>query len=436
MTCITLVLSSQPTHVGESYRKAVLTARPFVTASRNSRRYSFEVVKIDAPIMDALKMTQLADRMAFDVSTLAFARGLVAVVGGLILFLNWWQDRTVWPAFWWSAVFCGTGVGIILLALHAVLPPYASTIVGPLILDVTAALTWTAARIFNRGSVNPIPVLALGGAWMALLIFAGAYSDIQHAVALGVGISGCLYAAGATEFWLARREKLRGRWPMIALLCLEAVAILLAAIQYSSTTLSLPTISWFGIIHFVGLVYAGGSAIFLMMMLNERSEAKHRAAALIDPLTGLANRRAFMDRAQRMFDRSQRDEVPISLLAFDLDRFKQINDKFGHPTGDHVLRIFADVLARTLRPADTAGRIGGEEFAVALTGCSIQAALAIATRIRSAFQDDARFVNGHRVGATVSVGAAIAPEHGCSLTDIISRPTALCIERRIWAVIE
>jgi diguanylate cyclase (GGDEF)-like protein len=132
------------------------------------------------------------------------------------------------------------------------------------------------------------------------------------------------------------------------------------------------------------------------------------------------NRRAFMDRAQRMFDRSQRDEVPISLLAFDLDRFKQINDKFGHPTGDHVLRIFADVLARTLRPADTAGRIGGEESAVALTGCSIQAALAIATRIRSAFQDDARFVNGHRVGATVSVGAATAPEHGCSLTDIIS----------------
>ena len=113
-----------------------------------------------------------------------------------------------------------------------------------------------------------------------------------------------------------------------------------------------------------------------------------------------------MDRAQRVFDRNAGDDKPISLLAFDLDRFKIINDTFGHPVGDQVLRMFADGLSWALRPADIAARIGGEEFAVVLPGCSVQAALAIADRIRASFQDNALFVNGQRVGATVSVGIA------------------------------
>src|SRR5476649_664436 len=79
---------------------------------------------------------------------------------------------------------------------------------------------------------------------------------------------------------------------------------------------------------------------------------------------------------------------------------------------------------RALRPVDIAGRMGGEEFAVALPGCSVEAALAIARRVRSTFQDEARFVNGQRVGATLCVGVATAPEHGCSLADIIASADA------------
>jgi diguanylate cyclase (GGDEF)-like protein len=231
-----------------------------------------------------------------------------------------------------------------------------------------------------------------------------------------------LYAAAAIEFWLTRGEKLRGRWPMISVLGLMAVSLFLLAAEFTFTTLALPmaSIGWLGIIHFATLGYGVGSAVFLVMMLKDRSEAKHKAAALIDPLTGLANRRAFMDRAERMLDRNLRENSPISLLAFDLDYFKEVNDTFGHPTGDHVLRIFAAVLSRTLRPADSGGRIGGEEFCAVLAGCGAEAALAIARRIRSAFVDDARFVNGQRVGATVSVGVATAIVHGSTLADIIA----------------
>ena len=360
--------------------------------------------------------------MIFDVSTLAFSEGFVSFAGGLILLIIWWQDRAAWAAFWWAAANCGAGVGITLLALHAVLPAYAATIVGPLILDVCAVLAWVAARIFNRGRIGPYPVLAALVAGIALLMLTRSYASEQFAVALGWGISGGLYGAAAIEFWLARGEMLRGRWPMIFLLSSMAVALFLLTIEFTFSTLALPmaSISWLGIIHFVTLIYAIGSAVFLVMMLKGRSEATHKAAALIDPLTGLPNRRAFIERAERIFGRSERDANPISLLAFDLDRFKDINDAFGHPTGDQVLRIFAGVLSRALRPADMAGRLGGDEFALALPGCGDQAALAIARRIRDTFQDDARFLNGQRVDATVSVGVATPSEHERGFIDIIA----------------
>src|ERR1700677_2400318 len=258
--------------------------------------------------------------MTFDISPLAIARAIVAFAGGLVLLMNWWHDRAVWAAFWWGVVGCGTGVGIALLAMHAVLPDWATGMVGPLILDLCGALTWAAARIFTRGSVKPLAVIAGIGGWLALLCAAAKSTDVQHAVALGVAITACLYCAAAVEFWLGRAEKLRGRWPMISLLVLQSIALLLASIQYAASRLTLPTVGWSGIIHFVGLVYAGGSVIFLTMMLNERREIRYRAAALTDLLTGLANRRALLDRAQQMLDRSLREGAPISFIAAHLRR--------------------------------------------------------------------------------------------------------------------
>jgi diguanylate cyclase (GGDEF)-like protein len=360
--------------------------------------------------------------MTFDVSTITFAGGVVSFAGGLILLMNWLHDRAARAAFWWAAANCALGIGVIGLALRATLPAFASNVAAPLILNAAAALAWVAARIFNRGAIKAYPPPAAAAVAVAALIVAAASANEHLAAALGAAISGSLYAAAAIEFWLSRGESLRGRWSMILLLGVEAVALFLVAVDFASSeqSLSTPPIGWFGIIHFVGLVYAIGSAALPVMMLWERSEAKHKAIALIDPLTGMANRRAFMERAQRLFERSGGADAPISLLAFDLDRFKRVNDAFGHPTGDEVLRIFADVLAKALRPADVAARIGGEEFAAALPDCGVEAALAMARRICHAFQNDARFVNGHRVVATVSVGVAVAEAPRRSLADALA----------------
>jgi diguanylate cyclase (GGDEF)-like protein len=303
---------------------------------------------------------------------------------------------------------------------HDVLPDLVLKIVAPLILGGSSVLTWIAARIFNRGRINPYPPLVAAGVWNAMTVLMGAGGHEQLASASGISVSGILYAGAAIEFWLHRGEELHGRRPMILLLGLEAIALFLYAGGAVSSAAPLPGIGWAGLVHFVGLFYAAGSAFCLVVMLKERTEAQLAAVALVDPLTGLANRRAFMDSAQRMLERSEREGSPISLLMFDLDRFKEVNDTFGHPIGDDVLRIFGSVVSRAMRPADIAGRIGGEEFAALLPGCGLQAGFAIAKRIRAAFEEEAGFVNGQRVGATVSVGVAAAAESARSLAEILA----------------
>jgi diguanylate cyclase (GGDEF)-like protein len=356
--------------------------------------------------------------MIIDTATINLAGALVAFASGLVLLMHWWQARKHRTAFVWGLANCGLGLGIALLSLRGIAPDWTSKLFAPLILNLSTAAMWAAARIFNRGSIPlyaPAAIVVLRvSARMAL----GATGHEHLAAASGVAIGACLYAGGAFEFWFARREPLRGRMPMIVIMGLESFAVFIAARE---AALGAPLAGGaFVVLQLADLVYCGGGAIFLVTMLNDRDALKLQAAALTDPLTGLANRRAFTQFATRVLERNLRDKAPLSLLAFDLDRFKKINDTFGHPTGDHVLRIFADVVSRSIRPSDMAGRIGGEEFVLVLPGCRPDAALRIAQRIRGAFQNDARFVDGGLLEATVSVGVAAAPDHGSDLAGMIA----------------
>jgi diguanylate cyclase (GGDEF)-like protein len=346
--------------------------------------------------------------MALDVTTFSLAGGLATIFSGLFLLVYWGQDRTARPALVWAVGHCGLGVGIILVALHAVLPFSVANIAAPLLLDLSAPFAFAAARIFNRGSLNAYRIITFVAAWIALLAVTGALVREQIAAALGVGTSACFYAAAAFEFWRGRGEALRGRLPIIVVVSAYAAALFLLALQFASTINYHPiaSIDWLGIVQLVGLGYALGVTSFLIMMLNGRNETHYKTAALTDSLTGLANRRAFMDRAQRMFDRAEQDANPIALIAFDLDRFKRINDTFGHATGDQVLRAFADVLLTTLRQADIGARLGGEEFVAIVPGVSDEVAMAIAKRICDAFEKTAQFIGGQKIEATVSAGVA------------------------------
>jgi diguanylate cyclase (GGDEF)-like protein len=130
-----------------------------------------------------------------------------------------------------------------------------------------------------------------------------------------------------------------------------------------------------------------------------------RRQAITDELTGLVNRRRFNEALDDEIERSRRLGTTLSVLLADLDDFKRINDRFGHPAGDDALRDFAKLLRVHLREIDVAARLGGEEFAVLLPETDLEGALTVAERLRR--HVDARAgARGSDVRLTTSIGVA------------------------------
>jgi diguanylate cyclase (GGDEF)-like protein len=141
----------------------------------------------------------------------------------------------------------------------------------------------------------------------------------------------------------------------------------------------------------------------------------HRAVerqASLDGLTGLANRRSAQEALHAEVSRATRFGGEVALVMADLDGFKAVNDRFGHPVGDTVLRDFAETLRATVREVDVAGRWGGEEFIVILPGTDGIGAAQLAERVRVAFEERRVLtVDGTPIPVTASFGVAAYPDH-------------------------
>jgi diguanylate cyclase (GGDEF)-like protein len=198
----------------------------------------------------------------------------------------------------------------------------------------------------------------------------------------------------AYEFWQGRREPLVSRWPAIFMLFAHGALFLLRT----------PLLS------FEALLFTIAIAFILLAMAKERTELRHKTAALVDPLTGIANRRAFLEGGSQLARRVDAHPRPAAVLVIDLGHFKSINDRFGHALGDRVLQVFAETATSNIGPFDLVGRLGGEEFAAVLYDAGKEKALSTAERIRSAFAEVAADVDGRMVAATVSIGVAVSQD--------------------------
>ena len=129
--------------------------------------------------------------------------------------------------------------------------------------------------------------------------------------------------------------------------------------------------------------------------------------AMTDALTGTLNRRAFIDRANQEMARISRNGSQATILVFDLDRFKRINDQFGHAGGDQALKQFVNIVQEQLRTADVFGRLGGEEFGAILPETPLECGIRIADRLREAVAS--RAVEHDRIAFTFTVSIGCAP---------------------------
>jgi diguanylate cyclase (GGDEF)-like protein len=165
-----------------------------------------------------------------------------------------------------------------------------------------------------------------------------------------------------------------------------------------------------------------GPAALALARERVRQEAlAYAQAAVVDPVSGLFNRRYFEARLDEELHRAVRQLTSVALLMVDLDEFKAVNDRFGHIAGDMVIRDISEILRRSVRIFDVCTRFGGEEFAVMMPGGTVESASAIAERIRhrvEAYQRTEPSLGELHV--TASIGVAVSPP-GVTARDLMER---------------
>ncbi|WP_141700671.1 GGDEF domain-containing protein [Methyloceanibacter superfactus] len=210
-------------------------------------------------------------------------------------------------------------------------------------------------------------------------------------------------------------------WPAVAALVATAIAVLLVIPLSTRVPFERPSEAylsgWFSSVTLVMVIVRITLAFVVLAMAKQRQEMEQRVYALTDTLTGLPNRRALYDKLDALERSHILQATPISVLFFDLDHFKDVNDTFGHETGDRVLKLFAATAGAHLNGSSIIARMGGEEFAAVLPGEGSSTATKTAEAIRAAFAGSAAVINGMTIGATVSAGVA-SNSCACDSSDI------------------
>src|SRR6201995_4217880 len=347
--------------------------------------------------------------MSLDSITLYFiARMVAALLGAMLLFFGRQENN---PALkWWGAAYLlgAASVAGWTLAGHLLsdMQALALNAVG----FVACGMVWNAARVFHGRKPN-VPGLALGAiAWVAAVMSLDPNNQALR-LTIGAAIVAVYAALTATELWSERRKSLKRRWPAFAVPVLHGCVLMLPILLgdlLRPTHEHFGTSIWVTVFSIELVLYAVGTVFVIFMLVSERTVTAHKTAASSDPLTGMLNRRGFAEACSRVIEREAHAGRPVTVLIFDIDHFKSVNDRFGHPAGDELLKLFSTIVVNNLRISDLSGRIGGEEFA-ALLPCSLEEGVLAAERVREAFEASGIVDETGPVDPTVSIGVAGGP---------------------------
>ncbi len=363
--------------------------------------------------------------MRLDVNTLFIVTIYVEVILGLLLLFVWAQNTQVYAVCWWGFAHLIRACSIVVFGMYGTVPDLISIDLANTLLFTAFAITWTGARVFDGRPVEPVYMVTGAVLWLLVCRLPVLADAVNVRALIASGIITTYTWLTAYEFWRGREEKLVSRWPAIFMLFAHGALFLLRTplvtlLPWSSTNTMLGSV-WLTVLSFEALLFTISVAFILLAMAKERTELRHRNAAMLDPLTGIANRRSFLQDAAQLAKRHRADPHPTAVLLIDLDHFKSINDRFGHAVGDRVLEIFTQAARQSLRSSDLFGRLGGEEFAAVLSDTSREKAAAVAERIRAAFAQAAKEVGGRSVGATLSIGLAYSEEVGLDVSEMLAQ---------------
>lgn len=362
-----------------------------------------------------------------DIPTIYVLMLSVMVLLGALTLFAWLQNRAVRALAWWGGAVLVMTAALGLLCLRGTIPDFYSTDLAYTVLFTACALMLEGARCFEGRRPSLAILLAGALVWIVVCRIPALYDSATARMIIVSAIVG-LYSLGcAYVLWSGRAEPLLSRWPLIVLTAFGGglflvripLVVLHPLAEAPVTSFDALRSFWFAIVSTFTLLFIIAINYLFLALTKERSELAHKRAAMTDGLTGLANRRAFMEFAKQRL--SARASGAVAFLLFDLDWFKAINDSHGHAMGDRVLRLFAQTLSANLPRGSIAGRLGGEEFAAIVSGPDQRATFAAAERVRESFSAAARVVDGIPVAATVSIGLAQADDRAADVEALCER---------------
>lgn len=279
-------------------------------------------------------------------------------------------------------------------------------------------ILWAALRTFTGRRIL-LPVVFAGPLIWALFCL---YPVFYHALSQRIFL-GSLLIAGYTllttvELWHARKQLHVTFWPALPLSLFHACFYLVRpyfddGIPYAETAGGHSS-GFFAILIFEAILYAICLSFIILAMVYERGQLGYKQASLRDPLTGVGNRRAFLEYGNELIRKRKNNVFPLQLILFDLDNFKRLNDQYGHAGGDSALVFFCNVVNSTLGKKDIFARIGGEEFACLTTQPKDQA-IKMAETIRFQLAQNSL----HNIPMTVSVGMAYSEPEQDSISHLL-----------------
>jgi len=347
--------------------------------------------------------------MSFDTSTLyLFATMVAGMLGAMLIFFG--KQENVPALKWWGTAYLLGAASVAIWTIGGARLGEPLTLALNAVGFIACGMVWNAARVFHGRKPN-LTGLVLGAlAWIATVLLLDP-NEAALRITIGAGIVALYAALTAAELLLERRKMLKRRWPAIVVPALHGFVLMLPILLGDLLHPSKETFSssiWVTLFAIELVLYAVGTVFVIFMLVSERTVTAHKTAASMDPLTGLFNRRGFAEATSRVIEREANAGRPVTVMIFDLDHFKSINDRFGHPAGDEILKLFATVVINTLRITDLSGRIGGEEFA-ALLPCPLEEGVVAAERVRETFAASGIVVQEGPVETSVSIGVAGGP---------------------------
>jgi diguanylate cyclase (GGDEF)-like protein len=347
--------------------------------------------------------------MSFDTSTLyLFATMVAGMLGAMLVFFG--RQENIPALKWWGTAYLLGATSVAIWTIGG------SKLGDPLVLALNAVgfvacgMVWNAARVFLGRKPN-LPGLLFGAiAWVGTAVALPGLNPAMR-LTMGAAIVAIYAALTASELWSERRRTMQKRWPTIAVPVMHGGVLMLPILLgniFRPHDETFGSSIWVTAFSIELVLYAIGTVFVIFMLVSDRAVTVHKTAASVDPLSGMLNRRGFSEASARVIEREAAAERPVTVLIFDIDHFKSINDRFGHPAGDEILKLFSTVVVSNLRISDLSGRIGGEEFA-ALLACPLEEGVIVAERVREAFEASGITCEAGPVDTTVSIGVAGGP---------------------------